>query len=68
MKLPRRTFLHLAAGVAALPAASVDLVHVHHRSSGPALTDLISGPVQATFDPLPASIEFIRARKLRPLA
>jgi tripartite-type tricarboxylate transporter receptor subunit TctC len=47
--------------------AGVDLVHVHYRSSGPALTDLISGQVQATFDPLPASIEFIRAGKLRPL-
>jgi len=47
--------------------AGVDLVQVHYRSSGPALTDLISGQVQATFDPLPASIEFIRAGKLRPL-
>jgi len=47
--------------------AGVDLVHVHYRSSGPALTDLIAGQVQATFDPLPASIEFIRAGKLRPL-
>jgi tripartite-type tricarboxylate transporter receptor subunit TctC len=45
----------------------VELVHVHYRSSGPALTDLISGQVEATFDPLPASIEFIRAGKLRPL-
>jgi tripartite-type tricarboxylate transporter receptor subunit TctC len=47
--------------------AGVDLVHVHYRSSGPALTDLIAGQVQATFDPVPASIEFIRAGKLRPL-
>ena len=31
------------------------------------MTDLISGQVQATFDPLPASIGFIGAGKLRPL-
>jgi tripartite-type tricarboxylate transporter receptor subunit TctC len=48
--------------------AGVDLVHVHYRSSGPALTDLISGQVQATFDPLSTSIEHIRAGKLRALA
>jgi tripartite-type tricarboxylate transporter receptor subunit TctC len=32
------------------------------------LTDLRGGQVQVTFDNLPASIEFIRAGKLRPLA
>jgi tripartite-type tricarboxylate transporter receptor subunit TctC len=48
--------------------AGVDLVHVHYRGSGPALTDLISGQVQATFDPLPSSIEHIRGGRLRPLA
>jgi tripartite-type tricarboxylate transporter receptor subunit TctC len=48
--------------------AGVGLVHVHYRSSGPALADLISGQVEATFDPPPSSIEFIRAGKLRPLA
>jgi len=46
----------------------VDLVHVHYRGSGPALTDLIGGQVQAIFDPLPSSIGFIRAGKVRPLA
>lgn len=48
--------------------AGVDMVHVHYRSSGPALTDLIGGQVQATFDPLPSSIGQIRAGHLRPLA
>jgi tripartite-type tricarboxylate transporter receptor subunit TctC len=32
------------------------------------LTDLIGGQVQVAFDPLPASIEHIRAGKLRALA
>jgi tripartite-type tricarboxylate transporter receptor subunit TctC len=44
------------------------MVHVPYRGTGPALVDLIGGQVQVMFDALPASIEHIRARKLRPLA
>jgi tripartite-type tricarboxylate transporter receptor subunit TctC len=46
----------------------VEMVHVPYRGSAPALTDLIGGQVQVTFDPLPSSIEHIRAGKLRALA
>jgi tripartite-type tricarboxylate transporter receptor subunit TctC len=46
----------------------VEMVHVPYRGGAPALTDLISGQVQVMFGPLPASIEFIRAGKLRALA
>jgi len=46
----------------------VQMVHVPYRGSAPALADLIGGQVQVTFDPLPSSIEFIRAAKLRALA
>jgi tripartite-type tricarboxylate transporter receptor subunit TctC len=48
--------------------AGVDMLHVPYRGSGPALTDLIAGQVQVTFDPLPSSVEFIRTGKLRALA
>jgi tripartite-type tricarboxylate transporter receptor subunit TctC len=48
--------------------AGVDMVHVPYRGSAPALTDLLGGQVQVMFDPLPSSIEHIRAGKLRPLA
>jgi tripartite-type tricarboxylate transporter receptor subunit TctC len=48
--------------------AGVDLLHVPYRGSGPMLTDLLGGQVQMTFDNLPASIEHIRADKLRALA
>jgi tripartite-type tricarboxylate transporter receptor subunit TctC len=48
--------------------AGVDMVHVPYRGTGPMLTDLIGGQVQVAFDPLPASIEHIRAGKLRVLA
>jgi tripartite-type tricarboxylate transporter receptor subunit TctC len=46
----------------------VNIVHVPYRGTGPMLTDLIGGQVQVAFDPLPASIEHIRAGKLRALA
>jgi tripartite-type tricarboxylate transporter receptor subunit TctC len=48
--------------------AGIDMAHVPYRSAGPALTDLIGGQVQVMFDALPASIEHIRAGRLRALA
>ena len=46
----------------------VDMVHVPYRGTAPMLTDLIGGQVQVAFDPLPASIQYIKAGKLRALA
>jgi tripartite-type tricarboxylate transporter receptor subunit TctC len=46
----------------------IDMVHVPYRGEPQALTDLIGGRVQVMFDPLPSSIGYIRADKLRPLA
>jgi tripartite-type tricarboxylate transporter receptor subunit TctC len=48
--------------------AGVNLVHVHYRGAGPALVDLLAGQVQVMFNSLPASIEYIKAGTLRPLA
>jgi tripartite-type tricarboxylate transporter receptor subunit TctC len=48
--------------------AGVDLVHVPYRGAAPALTDLISGQVQAIFDNMTTSIEYIRGGQLRALA
>ena len=48
--------------------AGVNLVHVPYRGEAPALTDLLGGHVQAMFGTMPASIEYIRAGKLRALA
>ncbi len=47
---------------------STDMVHVPYRGGAPALTDLLGGRVQVIFDPMPETIEYIRAGKLRPLA
>jgi tripartite-type tricarboxylate transporter receptor subunit TctC len=46
----------------------VSMLHVPYRGAAPALTDMVGGQVQVMFDTTPASISFIRAGKLRPLA
>ncbi len=46
----------------------VKLLHVPYRGETPALNDLIAGRVQVTFNPLPASVGFLKAGKLRALA
>ena len=46
----------------------VDMLHVPYRGAAPALTDLLGGQVQVMFATMTASIEHIRAGKLRALA
>ncbi len=46
----------------------VNLTHVPYRGAGPAITDLLGGQIQVTFTDMAASIEYIRAGKLRALA
>jgi tripartite-type tricarboxylate transporter receptor subunit TctC len=46
----------------------IDMVHVPYRGAAPALADLISGQVQATFIVPAVVIEHIKAGKLRGLA
>jgi len=48
--------------------SGINMVHVPYRGSAPALTDLLGGRVDVYFDPLPSTIENIRAGKLRSLA
>lgn len=48
--------------------AGIDLVHVPYKGSGPMLTDLIGGQIQATFNGLPSLIGQIKGNTLRPLA
>jgi len=47
--------------------AGITLVHVPYRGDALALTDTISGQVQATFSTVPASLEYVRTGKLRAL-
>jgi tripartite-type tricarboxylate transporter receptor subunit TctC len=46
----------------------IKLLFVPYRGSGPALTDLMGGHLDAMFDAASSSIAYIRAGKLRPLA
>jgi tripartite-type tricarboxylate transporter receptor subunit TctC len=48
--------------------AGVNLVAVPYRGGGPALIDMLSGQVDVIFVPTAASIEYVRAGRLRPLA
>jgi tripartite-type tricarboxylate transporter receptor subunit TctC len=46
----------------------VNMLHVPYRGAAPAVTDVVAGQVQVYFDPIPNSIGYIRAGKVRPLA
>ena len=46
----------------------VNMIYVPYRGAGPMLIDLLGGQVQVTFDPMPSSIEYVRAGRLRALA
>jgi tripartite-type tricarboxylate transporter receptor subunit TctC len=48
--------------------AGIDLVHIPYKGSGPMLTDLIGGQIQATFNGLPSLMGQISGGALRPLA
>jgi tripartite-type tricarboxylate transporter receptor subunit TctC len=61
------TSIHLSGELFKM-MAGVNLIHVPYRGTGPALTDLIGGQVQAIFDNLTTSIEYVRDGKLRALA
>lgn len=61
------TLQHLC-GEMFMQMTGVKMVHVPYRGSPAALTALMAGEAQVTFDPLPSSIELIRSGKLRALA
>ena len=48
--------------------AGVDIVHVPYKGGGPALTDVVAGQIQLTFDTVGTSVQFIRDGRLRALA
>jgi tripartite-type tricarboxylate transporter receptor subunit TctC len=58
---------HMAAELFQL-MTGVDFIDVPYRGGARALTDLLGGHVQAMFDNLPTSLEYIRTGKVRPLA
>jgi len=47
--------------------AGIDLVHVPYRGAGPAMVDLMGGQVQVMFNTMSASLEHVKAGKLRAI-
>jgi tripartite-type tricarboxylate transporter receptor subunit TctC len=47
--------------------AHVNIVHISYKGTAPALTDLLSGQVQAMFAPVPTVIELLKSGKLKAL-
>ncbi len=48
--------------------AGIDMLHVPYRSVAPAISDLLGGQVQVMFNTTSASIEYVKASRLRALA
>jgi len=48
--------------------SGTDIVHVPYKGGGPALSDVVGGQVQMTFDTVGTSLQFIRDGRLRALA
>ena len=60
------TSLHLFMELLKLET-KVDIVHVPYKGSAPAVTDVMGGQVSMLFDPMPSSLPFIKAGRLRAL-
>jgi tripartite-type tricarboxylate transporter receptor subunit TctC len=48
--------------------AGVNMVHIPHRGSAPALTSVLGGQVQLMFVSMPSVLEYVRSGQLRALA
>ena len=48
--------------------AGIEVVHIQYRGSGQMLTALMSDDIQLAFDTTTATLEFIKAGKLKPIA
>jgi tripartite-type tricarboxylate transporter receptor subunit TctC len=60
---PQRMCAELFRGM-----TGADMVHVPYKGSGPAMTDLVGGQVNTMCETVPASMQLIKAGKLRALA
>jgi len=58
---------HLAGELFKLQTGT-DLVHVPYKGGGPALIDLLSGQVSMYFGTIAAGLQYVNARRIKPLA
>ncbi len=56
------------AGELLKSSASIDILHVPYKGSGPAVIDLVGGQVQIMFDGAPSLLSQIQAGKIKALA
>src|SRR5439155_9613048 len=49
-------------------AAGIDMLHVPYKGSAPAMTDLIAGQVQFTFDTNVAALPMLQAGRVKAIA
>jgi len=61
------TSMHVSAELFSL-MAGVSMTHVPYKGAGPALLDLISGQVQASFVSVPAAAPHLKSGRIRALA
>jgi tripartite-type tricarboxylate transporter receptor subunit TctC len=61
------TLPHLAAELFK-KTTGINIVHVPYKGGGPALTGVMAGEVQMTFDPVATSLQLIKDARLRALA
>jgi tripartite-type tricarboxylate transporter receptor subunit TctC len=61
------TTSHIAGEMFKL-AAGIDLLHVAYKGSAPAMTDLMAGQVQFTFDTNVAALPMLQAGKVKAIA
>jgi tripartite-type tricarboxylate transporter receptor subunit TctC len=61
------TSVHMAAELFKM-LAGVEMLHVPYRGEALALTDLLGGQLQVVFGTMPASVEYVKAGRLRALA
>ncbi len=59
---PQRMCAELFRGM-----TGADMIHVPYKGSGPAMTDLVGGQVNTMCETVPASLQLIKAGKLRAL-
>jgi len=60
------TAMHVSAELFGL-LAGVSMTHVPYKGAGPALVDLMSGQVQASFPSVPAAVPHIKSGRIRAL-
>lgn len=58
---------HIAM-VALADSAGIELQHVPYKGTGPAVTDLLAGAIQATFTGAPNLLQYVASGQLRALA